>query len=81
MRILLLLSSLLMLGVACSTPKESFQEQKEEVQAEYNEEIKEAEEEYNEEMKDAREELDEEQKEEAVDYVQDSEKAKVKVTE
>jgi Tfp pilus assembly protein PilP len=68
MRLLLLLSSLLMLSVACSSsPKGDYENRKAEAQAEYEEEMSEAKEDYK-----------EEQKEEAEEYVEESEEATIK---
>lgn len=67
MKFLLLFCSLLMLSVACSSPREEYRENKKEAQEEYEEEMEEIEEDYN-----------EVQKEEAIDYVEDSEEAELK---
>ncbi len=66
MKLLLTLCSLLVFSVACSSPKEKYEER----QAE-------AREQYDEDRKEAQEELKEDEKEEAEEYVEDSDEATI----
>ncbi len=63
---LLLLCSLLILGAACSSPKEKYEEKQAEAKQDYDEDLKEAEEEYT-----------DDQKDESKEYVDESDSATV----